>query len=102
MVAITNAPLLIDMFRLRAEVVLAAVETLREHVVVVEYEIGMPEHVDQQRRVGDRHHAYGILPGIDVPVPGIERRRKYRAFFPLQCDRIIRIALPDPGPSLSG
>ena len=62
----------------------------------------MPEHVDQQRRVGDGHHAHGILAGIDVPVPGIERRRKHRAFFPLQGDHVARVALPDLGPSLSG
>src|SRR5712664_2889986 len=53
--------------RLRAEVILAAVETLREHIVVVENEIGVPEHVDQQRGVGDGYHAYGIFTGIDVP-----------------------------------
>src|SRR5207248_11655174 len=54
------------------------------------------------RRVGDRHHAYRILPGIDVPVPGIQRRWKDRAFLPLQRHHIARIALPDLGPSLSG
>src|SRR3989475_263675 len=88
--------------RRRAEVILAAVETLREDVVVVEDEIGVPEHVDEKRRVGDGHHAHRILAGVDVAVPRIERRGKDGASFPLESEHVARIALPDLRPPLSG
>src|SRR6267378_3708810 len=88
--------------RLGGEVILAAVETLRENIVVVENEIGVPEHVDQQRGVGDRRQARRILAGIDVAVPGVERRGKYGAFFPLEGDHVALIALPNLGLSLAG
>src|SRR6266850_1155242 len=88
--------------RRRAEVILAAVETLGEHVIVVEDEIRVPEHVDEERRVGNRHQAHGILAGVDVAVPRIERRRKDGAFFPLESEHVARIALPDLRPALSG
>src|SRR5947208_6534959 len=88
--------------RRRAEVILAAVKTLREDVVVVEDEIGVPEHVDEERRVGNGHQAHRILAGIDVAVPRIERRGKDGAFFPLESEHVPRIALPDLRPSFSG
>src|SRR5205807_1791796 len=75
---------------------------LREGVVVIEDEIGVPEHVDEKRRVGDGHHAHRILAGIDVAVPRIERRGKDGASFPLESEHVARIALPDLGASLSG
>src|SRR5437667_791338 len=88
--------------RLGAEVILAAVETLRENIVVVENEIGVPEHVDQQRGVGDGRQARRVLAGIDVAVPGVERRGEYGAFFPLEGDHVALIALPDLGLSFAG
>src|SRR5437773_3456568 len=91
-----------DGLRRRAEVILAAVEALREGVVVIEDEIGVPEHVDEERRVGDGHQTHRILAGVDVAVPGIERRRKDGAFFPLESEHVARIALPDLRPSFSG
>src|SRR6266550_2837615 len=91
-----------DGLRRRAEVILAAVEALREGVVVIEDEIGVPEHVDEERRVGDGHQAHWILAGIDVAVPRIERRGKNGAFFPLEGEHVPRIALPELRASFSG
>src|SRR2546430_15553548 len=54
-----------DGLRRRAEVILAAVEALREGVVVIEDEIGVPEHVDEERRVGDGHQTHRSLAGVD-------------------------------------
>src|SRR5205809_6446645 len=91
-----------ELLRRRAEVILTAVEALREDVVVVEDEVGVPEHVDEERRVGDGDEAHGILAGADVAVPRIEGGGKDGAFLPLEGKHVLRIALPDLGASLSG
>src|SRR5256885_10053328 len=91
-----------ELLRRRTEVILASVEALREHVVVVENEIGVPEHVDEERGVGDRDQPHRILAGVDVAVPSIERRGKDGAFLPLEGEHVLRIALPDLGPPLFG
>src|SRR3989442_6791010 len=86
--------------RRRAEVILAAVETLREDVVVVEDEIDVPEHVDEKRRVGDGHHAHRILAGIDVAVPPNQGPGANLASCPLESAHVAWVAPPGPRPSL--
>src|SRR5262249_54569102 len=77
------------------EVIRLAAISITEHKIVVEDEIRAMEEVENQWRVCDGDEARGRRATIGMLAPGVERRRKERAFFPFES--LLRAALVPDG-----
>ena len=79
------------------EVVALAGEPVLEVVRGAVNEIGVAERIDDDRRVGDRDEARGVLARtVEVLVAGIERNREDRTSLPLETDLLAGV-VPDAG-----
>src|SRR5687767_4340077 len=93
-VRVEQQPFLLALVR---EVFRLAGEALLEVVIAVENEIQVAERVDDDRRVGDRDVARGVLArAVEVLVPAVERDREDRTRLPLEGDAVPGV-VPDRG-----